>query len=355
MDSDLSALNEMWRRPLSALKPSFTWSDAPYRDLKIEELDWYSSHHREDLLVFTCGYEQRSIYFADHFAKSFQEVWFSPLRGRRDLYFNENLAWCTEQSFRLVDLSGDRPGWQSAHSLMEGIIGLRNRIGNRRLSVTVDISCASRERLCSIVSGLLRVSAMIPLTVTFAYVPMAFESPLDELPPIEVFAPVSPDFLSLEKAPGSGISLVLGLGYEQDRALGAVEYLEPDEVWCFKPGETDERFDEALASTNQILLDRVGPNHVLEYSLREPGQLLSSLTSLIRPNGSGRRTVIVPFGPKLFTLSSALVAAMFPGEVSVYRVSANRNEPVTNRVSSGAVVGIRCEMPPNPTAQSVHK
>ena len=114
--------------------------------------------------------------------------------------------------------------------------------------------------------------------------------------------------------------LVLGLGYENDKAIGAVEYIEPAAIWAFEPTGHDERYSKAIRQANKTLWDVLPQEKRLLYSVYHPFDCFVSLESLTYGLVRESRPILVPFGPKLFAVCCLLVSFAHP-MVSVWRVS----------------------------------
>ena len=73
---------------------------------------------------------------------------------------------------------------------------------------------------------------------------------------------------------------ILGLGYERDKAVGAVEYIEPAEVWAFVPADHESEYNEAISRANEPLMDTLSPSRVWPYYLYQPYDCFKKLESL---------------------------------------------------------------------------
>src|SRR6185369_5500856 len=114
-------------------------------------------------------------------------------------------------------------------------------------------------------------------------------------------------------------AVVIGLGYEQDKAIGIIEYIEPTMVWAFRPRGGDPRFETAVDEANSTFWDIVSPDRVIDYSVEGSLECLTLLESLISGSLSTVRPILIPFGPKIFAACCLLVASMHYPKVSVWR------------------------------------
>src|SRR5262249_5022213 len=157
------------------------------------------------------------------------------------------------------------------------------------------------------------------LELDFWYSVATFTEPIDEEAPNVAAGPVVPAFAGWATDAGIPTSLILGLGYERDQAIGAVEYIEPAEVVAFDPSGADTQYANAINDANaQLWSMRPRPPRRISY---DPGQVFPTfvaLEGLVSGLVRRSRPVLLPFGPKVFTLL-ALLAARFHPTTAVWR------------------------------------
>ena len=124
---------------------------------------------------------------------------------------------------------------------------------------------------------------------------------------IRRIAPVNNDFAGWTAAPDKPIELVIALGYEKGKAIGAAEYLEPGDTWLFVPTSPEGKYLREVQVQNKELLQERQTKQV-EYEVLSPVDAYHSLLSLVRGMRSVARPVLLPFGPKIFFGLSLLVA-----------------------------------------------
>lgn len=209
-------------------------------------------------------------------------------------------------------------------------------------SVFVDISCFSRFRLAAIVNALFAQANFrtSPLVIDFAYSLAEFEEPPSERRPNAVVGPAHGAFAGWSQGNYSSTATVLGLGYEQDQAMGVVEYLQAGEVWAFTPNSPVEQYKPQVAQANELLLAEIPPSHVIEYDVCAPASTVATMESVVRGLSDKHSVVLVPFGPKIFVLCSLIVAAL-RRDVAVWRVSQGSHIEPQDRRASEISVGLR--------------
>jgi hypothetical protein len=141
--------------------------------------------------------------------------------------------------------------------------------------------------------------------------------------------------------------VILGLGYERDKAVGIVEYIEPGEVWAFKPYGEDSRYDTELKRANQAFWELLPEDHIIEYCVDRPFECFTNLESLIYGTLRLGRPILVPFGPKIFSACCFLIACVYHPKLAVWRVSSGQFEPALDRIPNGKIIGLGAEFNPS--------
>lgn len=207
-----------------------------------------------------------------------------------------------------------------------------------QVRIVVDISSMTRYRIASVVLAIEK-HLTVDATVNFVYSLAKFSPPEQMTFPNSHVGPVRPEFAGWWKEPDLAVAAVVGLGYEEDKALGAVEHLQAAEVWAFIPRSHIAAYTDELQRANRTLLDSVEPEHLLQYRVQDPFECYSRLESLVFGLSQTSNVVLLPFGPKIFSLCSVLVGRLHK-RVPVWRVSAEGQEPAINREASGSVYGL---------------
>ena len=144
-------------------------------------------------------------------------------------------------------------------------------------------------------------------------------------------------------ASGLPVALVMGLGYEKQRAEFLQKSVNPHETYCFYADPVhDDRYVEKVYMNNFRLIDSLHKTHVFAYPMRDMDKTDQLLTSLCLDLRMQRRIILAPLGPKPFTLLSMLQAARYP-DIEVWRVSAGKMESTYDRIPTGEPLIYRVE------------
>jgi hypothetical protein len=228
--------------------------------------------------------------------------------------------------------------------VQEAIRNLAKRSAEQGLHtcrVLVDVSCLSRVEMGGIFAALKEAAHLIEIRLSIGYCLARYTPPPEaHNPSNRRVSPVHPMFSGWTAAPNRPVDVVVSLGYEKGKALGAVEYLEPNRRWIFVPHSPEIKFIKAVRAHNRELISTSGGESI-DYQVLRPRETYFSLLSLVVGLLANARPVLLPFGPKIFFAVSLLVA-MSVEEVAVWHVDGDDNTADNLQQSSGHAVLMTC-------------
>lgn len=211
-------------------------------------------------------------------------------------------------------------------------------------SVLIDLSCLARQHIGGLFAAIKDFAKEGPIELQIAYSLARFiKPPVQWSTAIRRIAPVNGEFAGWTAAPDNPIELVIALGYEKGKAIGAAEYLEPGDTWLFVPTSPEEKYlREVQVQNKELLLERQTKH--LSYEVLSPVDTYHALLSLVRGMRNVARPVLLPFGPKIF-FGLSLLVAMVIDEAAVWFVDGeNTSSSDTGQPSLHAVImGCRIE------------
>ncbi|MCV2349438.1 hypothetical protein [Paucibacter sp. Y2R2-4] len=291
-----------------------------------------------DLSIFALGFESRATnLLSDVAARSKKVVALGFDHGHELFYAKNTENFERSGGFVFNNLTDE----QFEEKFQNLVSELDWNAGN---TVFIDISCFSRFRLAAIVHVLFESLGAQngALNVDFGYSVAEFCKPSTDRSPNTVVGPTHAAFAGWSQDGYSTTAAVLGLGYEQDQALGVVEYLQAGEVWAFTPHSPVVEYENEVAMANDLLINEIPENRVLKYDVQSPARVISTIESVVRGLCEAHSVVLVPFGPKIFVLCALLVAAMRQ-DVAVWRVSQGSRLVPSDRRPSLIKIGLRME------------
>jgi hypothetical protein len=177
--------------------------------------------------------------------------------------------------------------------------------------------------------------------IDFVYTLAEFSPPPSLASPNTHVGPVLPAFSGWWTAPERSLAAAVGLGYEENKALGAVEHVQASSIWTFMPVSPVPEYTPALHQANRTLLALVPMTNRFEYRVDRPFDTFVALESFAFGITRHSNLIILPFGPKIFALCALIVAVIHPA-IAVWRVSGAEEQ--IDRRSSGIVMGLRALM-----------
>ncbi|MBI3727302.1 MAG: hypothetical protein HY254_03095 [Burkholderiales bacterium] len=210
------------------------------------------------------------------------------------------------------------------------------------ITMLVDISCFNRTRLASIVAEISDLAERHTVIVDFFYAIARFKKPSNEFISNSIVDAIHPFFSGWSRVPANATSAIIGMGYEQGQALGAIEYIQANPVWAFSPISAESQYAPAVQKANLLLLEELPIEKIISYSVEKPLETFRNIEGLARGLLQDYNVVIVPFGPKMFVLISLLVAWR-NRSVAVWRVSPGTEIQPVQRESSGHFSAIRIQ------------
>jgi hypothetical protein len=196
----------------------------------------------------------------------------------------------------------------------------------------------SRSLLAEIFRNIFQNADECELLVTVMYAFAAFTPPPNDMPANADICPVLEAFAGWPDTSGASTALIVGLGYERQKAEGACEYFDPTETWVFAPRSPLTEYDVAVLDNNAELLARADRRaRKIDYKVDEPERTFGQLVSTISSVRARATPVLLPFGPKLFFVISLFVSFLYP-EVGVWVVTGDLVDPGEDHEASGHVV-----------------
>jgi hypothetical protein len=286
-----------------------------------------------DIAIATLGYESRSSYLAKHLDPKASVKVAAGFKDRHVLHYLDNRAWHIGAGYKVKEVDDVQ-----YRSWCADII---NRIRPRRGATArfwVDISSVSRLRMAILLESMR--SARFPIVADFFYAIAKFSNPEPSIGPNCHVGPVTTMFSGWSDPSRQAVAIV-GLGYEQNKALGAVEHIQATDVWTFIPHSEIREYTNALFEANSILLEKIPKQRQVEYFVERPFDCFVILESLVNRIAETQVPVLFPFGPKIFSLCAMLVGCIHSMRVAVWRVSAGQYETALEREPKGSYCGLR--------------
>lgn len=220
-------------------------------------------------------------------------------------------------------------------------LGLYLKDFDESVTLVLDISCMPREYMAELLALFSSVKTKEIELITI-YALAAFSPPSKDSVINEAIEPVHQRFAGWSTPDSRPTSLILGLGYEPDRAEGASEFFEPSDQWIFVPKSPVAEFFEKVAQNNRALLLDVGNKNVIEYNVLNPSLTFAQLEMVVGLLLDKTNPVLLPFGPKIFFFLCLIQCLQHP-KIGVWHFSNKNILGIQNDLdASGDVAIMRC-------------
>ena len=280
--------------------------------------------HEIDLVIGVTGYEKRSPYLMERIKLSNELKFVLAFEERKDeLNRPQNDRIFEQLGFQFVPVSGNEG--LNVGELLEHL----PRAKKDELWILVDYSCMTKPWYASFIEFFSHSN--LPYSkvhILFSYTRSAYVEP-KKPKPLRVAEPIGRSGHGMMT--GKPIALVIGLGYEKDRAEILRKAVGPEETYClYADPSSDQRFVEKVYINNFKLIDSLHKSHVLCYPIEDMQKTNNILTDLCLDLRLRYRIILAPLGPKPFALLSMLVGARYP-DIEIWRVGAGKLESVYDR------------------------
>jgi hypothetical protein len=285
-----------------------------------------------DVLICASGFEQRatnSLKYLD--LNNIESKVAFAFEDRKNQQRDENDIIFRRHNVDLFDISGD-----SSCEVTNKILDIVNSKKGEHVKIFVDYSSMTRSWYAAIISAIKLISSKSTVECYFGYSPACYEPPPSETMPNELVCPID-GFGGLE-AMDLPSALIIGLGYEKDRALGLLEYVDPGVCFAFYTDPPlDAEFSDVLKTNNLRFLNLIGDDNIFKHPLMDIQRTGNLLMSLVWGLKDRYRIILAPLGIKPFCLLCLLLATRYP-EIDVWRVTSGTKAGMPNRIAKGPVL-----------------
>ncbi len=289
-----------------------------------------------DLLIYGLGYESRATYISQKYHDESKMAYALGYDSNTEcLFYQKNETYFLEAN--VVVISGEDESVINAFK-----IELLKEIENYN-SILIDITVMSRHRLASILDMLLKYSTK-DTKVTIVYAPSVFVSPPNDITPIKKVSEITSEFTGSLGDLSKPTSLIMGLGYEKNKALGLSSYLDSGSDFLFIPKSSEGKFEEIVLDNNKELITQTENKNILYYYIDQPYATYLNLRSLILSVMDYSRPLVVPLGPKVLAAISVVIGRELYPNLPVWRVSSEHTEVPVERKANGQEISFTIQI-----------
>ncbi len=200
-------------------------------------------------------------------------------------------------------------------------------------NVMVDITVMSRHRLATVISILVD---KLPKgsSVTVVYTLSEYVPPPTGVSPVKKVCEIANGFEGSLGDLSLPTTVILGLGYEEGKALGVSNYLEAWRDYLFIPRSPIPEFEELVRRNNLDLIMSTPTERTLVFSVTSPYSTYLDLRALVLELREISRPLLIPLGPKVFAALCVVLGKELAPDLPVWRVSSEYLEEPIDRPPS---------------------
>lgn len=293
--------------------------------------DFYDGDY--DLAICGLGYESRSTWVASNvdLGKARLAIGY---RHHTDVFsYQENKKFYSENNFNVSELTDEE---------LEEFLSINCNNFNKKINVVIDITVMSRHRLAIVIWHFLSVLDK-GSTITITYCLSKYLEPPSITPPVKEIGCIINNLSGIPSDIGTPTALIIFLGYEQNKALGAANYIDPQNVYAFIPKSQETEFETKVIDQNRDLLIDLNKN-IFFYNVHQPYVTYLDLKSLVLDVLTTQKPILLPLGPKIVAALAVFLGKDIYPHLPVWRVSSNGCEEPIDRVSSGHRITFTVEL-----------
>ena len=283
-----------------------------------------------NLGIFTSGYEPRSTFL---FSKGLTitntiVLGFASFKDHKSRKKNDRVF--TKKGCDIINSDGNNP--IIIHQLLNNYL---QDFTGEIFKIFVDYSSMTRVWYAEILAYFRDAEDLkFSVELVFGYSFAKYQAPPEENYRNLYVSPI--DGFSYFSVPNKPTALIIGLGYEKNKAFGLSEYFDGETFVFYNKDSNDERFKESVEKINGSLLEIIPeenkyifPIYDLEFTERQLFSICGYLKETFR-------VIVAPTGPKPFTLVS-LIIALKMNEIDVWRISQGDNRKAIQFEADGNI------------------
>lgn len=283
-----------------------------------------------DLSIYCSGYEPRSVFLFSKEILSKKNIVLGFASFNDHKTRKKNDKFFVKKGCEIIDSDGNNPN--IIHQLLNNFLdGFEGKV----FKLFVDYSSMTRVWYAEVLAYFRDIEDLsFTVEVVFGYSFAKFQPPPEENYRNLFVSPI--DGFSYFSVPNKPTALIIGLGYEKNKAFGLSEYFDGETFVFYNKDSNDERFKNSLEIINESLLEDIPeenkyifPIYDLEFTERQ----LFSLCGYLKDD---YRVIVAPTGPKPFTLVS-LIISLKMNEIDVWRISQGDNRKAIQFEADGKI------------------
>lgn len=280
-----------------------------------------------DLFIAASGYESRSISIPSQLGEIHgKKVVIAFSEHKKEISRQKNDDFYENNNYTKMSCSGlESPDFQSIFEQFSH---------KDQLKVMIDISVMTRQWYHAFLHFLYECDPCKTLTVRITYCAALFNAPmiLQKKVSLKKFKIDEPglDFVSSDKK----TALIMGLGIEKDVSQQIHKLINPDRTYLlYADPSIQKNYVETVFINNHMLIQNTDIKNLKGYPLQNTQDIYGLLINLVLPLRKDYQIILVPNGPKIFSVISMILQFSYP-DIDLYYPK-YKIKKISDRESSG--------------------
>lgn len=279
-----------------------------------------------DIFITALGYETRCTTIARLIeGKDCTKIALSHPNHFKEYSFEENLAYFQEWNYRILSVETEGPDMGVILEKMKG----------DNINIIIDCTSMSQRWYYEFFRWFSDDQAEYNLAnLRFVYSVASYvdSGPAQKVKRIREFLKTEDRTRNKKKQ-----ALILGLGHEENVCETIYKLVKPDLLYLFYTDPAvDKQLVEKVFVNNHALINATPIRNLIAYPIRNGQLIYQSLSDTILPLRNEYSIMLVPQGPKIFSVVSMLVHLGYPDTLISYPVFKKR--PAVDRKPHGEPV-----------------
>jgi len=267
-----------------------------YNELRFERID---------CIIATCGSQPRCLHLAEKLHKTIPKKILLTQDESDNKNRNKYLHIFSTYGFENFSTA------ENESIVIDNILKELCQISSHQINILIDYSCMPKNWYAMIIDSITRNSYKASrINLFFSYTPKIFERKVGRNA-VDYFGPILFNRDSLkDKNP---VSMIASLDNRHSSIMEAIRVVKPQKLLAFVPHcMHDPEYTNLVLENNKPLLERLDCNSIINYDADRPEEINTLLTSYCLDQRIASEVIIVPQGPKTFSIMSMLLSIRYP-------------------------------------------
>jgi len=268
-----------------------------FTELRFEKIDCF---------IAACGYQPRCYYLAEKIQRSIKNKYLLTI-NEEDHKQNRCNHLEIFSGFDFKNYSTNLNESKVIEKMLFDICDL----STEKLNMVIDYSCMPKKWYALIIDSINRNNfRAFSINLYLSYTPKTFERKTGKND-VDYFGPIlfNRDTLKDRKP----VSMIAALDANHESIMEAIATIKPQKILAFIPQcAHDPEYTRLVINNNKALLDRLDSNSIITYDADRPEEINSLLTSYCLDQRIASEVMIIPQGPKTFSMMALLLSVRYP-------------------------------------------